>query len=104
MERAPWEWGRLCGWNYERRCRRHPRGRGDCTGRVARARASKRFDPPRGQNLDAGRIHSAQADKRTRAPMERAPWDGAGCAGGIMSAAVDGIRVAEAIAQTQSPD
>ncbi|MTR13373.1 hypothetical protein GMD64_07690 [Pseudoflavonifractor sp. BIOML-A17] len=34
------------------------------------------------------------------------PWSalhgsGAGCAGGIMSAAVDGIRVAEAIAQAE---
>ena len=54
-----------------------------------------------GENLGAGRIHSARACQIfPRAPIRPlAEWDlGAGYAGGITSAAVDGIRVAEAVA------
>ena len=35
---------------------------------------TKRFGPPRGQNLDAGRIHSAQADKDNRGPQKQRFW------------------------------
>ena len=44
----------------------------------------------------------ARAGRDARLPMERigAPWGGgAGYAGGITSAAVDGIRVVEAVAK-----